>query len=47
MKSCGEALARAYASADAFLFADDAQIREVHYREEIGELGYRLQFWLL
>ncbi|HWF50099.1 MAG TPA: hypothetical protein VG294_05565 [Solirubrobacteraceae bacterium] len=35
------------ALAEAFLFADDAQIREVHYREETGELGYRLRFWLL
>jgi hypothetical protein len=31
--------------ANAFLFVDDAQIREVHYREEPGELGYRLRFW--
>jgi hypothetical protein len=32
---------------DAFLFADDAQIRDVRYREEPGELGYRLRFWVL
>lgn len=33
--------------ADAFLFEDDAQIREVRYHEESGELGYRLRFWAL
>jgi hypothetical protein len=33
--------------ADAFLYADDAQIREVIYREESGELGYSLRFWTL
>jgi hypothetical protein len=33
--------------ADAFLFDDDAQIREVTYREEPGALGYRLRFWAL
>ncbi|MGO9793747.1 MAG: hypothetical protein ACLP8S_30755 [Solirubrobacteraceae bacterium] len=33
--------------ADAFLFQDDAQIRDVRYREEPGELGYRLGFWTL
>ena len=33
--------------ADAFLYQDDAQIREVVYREEKGELGYRIRFWAL
>jgi hypothetical protein len=33
--------------ADVFLFDDDAQIREVRYHEEPGELGYRLRFWAL
>jgi hypothetical protein len=33
--------------ADAFLYEDDAQIREVHYREADGELGYSLCFWTL
>jgi hypothetical protein len=33
--------------ADAFLFDDDAQIREATYREEPGELGYRITFWAL
>jgi hypothetical protein len=33
--------------ADAFLFDDDAQIREVTYREEPGKLGYRVRFWAL
>ena len=33
--------------ADAFLYADDAQIREVSYREEPGETGYTLRFWEL
>jgi hypothetical protein len=28
--------------ADAFLFDDDGQIREVRYHEEPGKLGYRL-----
>ena len=32
---------------DAFLYADDAQIREVSYREEPGETGYTLRFWEL
>jgi hypothetical protein len=30
---------------DSFLYDDDAQIREVVYREEDGELGYHLRFW--
>ena len=33
--------------ADAFLYVDDAQIREVSYREETGETGYTLRFWEL
>ncbi len=33
--------------ADAFLFDDDNQIREVVYREEPGALGYRLRLWTL
>jgi hypothetical protein len=33
--------------ADAFLYADDAQLREVSYREEFGETGYTLRFWEL
>jgi hypothetical protein len=33
--------------ADAFLYQDDAQIREVVYREEYGELRYRIRFWAL
>ena len=33
--------------ADAFLFDDDGQIREVRYHEEPGKLGYRLCFWTL
>jgi hypothetical protein len=34
--------------ADAFLYDDDdAQIRKVVYREEAGELGYRVRFWAL
>lgn len=33
--------------ADAVLFADDAQIREVVYREEAGPVGYTLRFWVL
>jgi len=33
--------------ADAFLYADDAQICEVAYREEHGDRGYRLRFWEL
>lgn len=33
--------------ADAFLYQDDTQIREVAYREEAGKPGYRLRFWAL
>jgi hypothetical protein len=33
--------------ADAHLFDDDAQVREVSYREEPGELGYRVSLWAL
>ena len=33
--------------AEAFLFDDDAQLRDVTYREEPGELGYRVRFWAL
>ena len=35
------------ALAGAFLYEDDAQIREVIYREESGALGYRLRFWVI
>ena len=31
--------------ADAFLYYDDAQIREVRYREEAGALGYTVNLW--
>lgn len=31
--------------ADAFLYYDDAQIREVRYREEPGALGYTVRLW--
>ncbi len=33
--------------ADAVLFDDDAQIREVRYREETGESGYTVRLWTL
>jgi hypothetical protein len=33
--------------ADAFLYYDDAQIREVHYREESGALSYTVRLWEL
>jgi hypothetical protein len=33
--------------ADAFLYEDDAQIREVVYREDDSTRGYRLRFWTL
>ena len=33
--------------ANTYLFQDDTQIRDVRYREEPGELGYRLGFWTL
>jgi hypothetical protein len=33
--------------ADAFLYEDDAQIREVTYREDDTTRGYRLRFWTL
>jgi hypothetical protein len=31
--------------ADAFLYDDDKQIREAHYTEEPGAMGYRVRFW--
>jgi hypothetical protein len=31
--------------ADAFRYHDDAQIREVHYREEPGALGHTVRLW--
>lgn len=33
--------------ADASLYQDDTQIREVAHREEAGKSGYRLRFWAL
>jgi hypothetical protein len=33
--------------ADAFIYTDDKQIREIRYREEPGPLGYTVRFWLL
>src|SRR5437868_490119 len=33
--------------AQAFLYNDDTQIREVRYREEAGEQGYFVRFWAL
>lgn len=33
--------------ADAFLYEDDKQIREAHYIEEPGEMGYKVRFWEL
>lgn len=33
--------------ANAFLYDDDTQIREVRYREEPGEQGYLVRLWLL
>jgi hypothetical protein len=32
---------------DAFLYEDDKQIREVHYREEAGPTGYVVRFWAI
>lgn len=32
---------------DAVLYYDDSQIREVRYREEPGEAGYTVRFWVL
>ena len=33
--------------AEAFLYDDDAQIREVRYREEAGEQRYVVRLWTL
>jgi hypothetical protein len=33
--------------AEASLYNDDTQIREVRYKEEPGEQGYRVHFWVL
>jgi hypothetical protein len=33
--------------AGGFLYEDDTQIREIHYREETGPAGYTVRFWAL
>lgn len=33
--------------ADAFIYDDDKQIREVRFRESPGEAGYTVRFWRL
>jgi hypothetical protein len=33
--------------ADAFLYYDDGQIREIRYREEPGALSYTVRLWEL
>lgn len=49
LQSRASSVDRAYLGdlTQGFLYDDDAQIREVHYREEVGRQGYTVRLWEL